>query len=144
MQDHIYDGSRNLVLHLGTDFSASRVCIEKQAKNLMDFQLPDNEGNQPKGKKIDKEKKPDHILVCKINTSAVCAGLREKQHNCAESQDAGGYICNYIYYSSMMTMAYVDNADVVFIHVPSFATIRKEKQLACVLEFLKKWILMEI
>ena len=140
IQDHIYDHSYNLIIHLGADASASRICIEKQAKNCNDFFIPDIEGNQPQKEKIDRSKGLDHCIQTRIDVELLCHALREKEHNCIDSTDAGNYICNYTYYQSMKLFDYIENSNVIFIHVPAFQTIKKEKQLACISEFIKKWI----
>ena len=62
LQDHANDGSRNLILHLGVNASATQICLEKQAANLMDFSIPDMQGNQPLDENIDKGEETDHIL----------------------------------------------------------------------------------
>ncbi|CAI2380985.1 unnamed protein product [Moneuplotes crassus] len=140
IQDSLYDGSYNLVLHLGTDSSSSRIQVEKQAANCKDFTIPDNQGNQPQGEKIDRSKDIEHCLASVIDTSTVVAALRAAEYNCVESKDAGKYICNYIYYSCMNMLSYTTSCDIVFIHVPSFTTIKEEKQLGCVYEFIRQWI----
>ena len=95
IQEHIYDNSKNLIIHLGTDYSSSKIWLEKQAINWMNFTIPDNEGNQPENEKIDKKLKIDHCLLSRVNTSDISAKLRECKHNWVESDDAGDYICNY-------------------------------------------------
>jgi pyrrolidone-carboxylate peptidase len=45
---------------------------------------------------------------------------------CASS-DAGDYLCNYMYYKSLVALNKV--ADVIFIHVPTFDVIPETVQL---------------
>lgn len=141
MQEHLYDGSHNLVLHLGVDSSAGSISLEKQAVNLNNFRIPDEEGNQPENEAIDKGNDKTHCLLSKIEIDSMVEILRDGQHNCKASTDAGNYLCNYIYYTSMRELEYVENCDTIFIHVPSFNTLSKEKQKACVNEFIKQWVM---
>ena len=130
MQEHLYDGSHNLVLHLGTNQAASSIELEKQAVNLNYFSIPDEQGNQPKNEAIDKGQEKTHTHQCRIDVDKVVDTLRGLQHNCKKSTDAGNYICNYTYYTSMKELEYVDNCHSIFIHVPSFMTIKKDSQIA--------------
>ena len=71
LQDHVEDNSRNLILHLGVNNSATQICLEKQAINLMNFSIPDMQGNQPLDEKIDKGEETDHALQWKINIDSI-------------------------------------------------------------------------
>ena len=141
LQNHIEDGSRNLILHLGVSQGASEICLEKQALNVMNFSIPDMQGNQPMDEKIDKGEEIDHILHCKLNIDSICEKLKDNKHICSDSTDAGSYICNYTYYCSLREHQDIENAEVIFVHVPTFKTIPKEDQMECIIDIIKNWIL---
>ena len=138
---HTEDGSHNLIVHLGVNSAATEVRLEKQAVNCNDFRIPDAQGNQPCNEMIDKCEKLDHCYECKIDIPTMCKTLADGTHSCSESTDAGRYICNYTYYCSLREFAEFDNTHVIFIHVPQFETQSKDKQIACILDFIKHWIL---
>ena len=62
LKPHLNDGSKNLVLHLGVNQGTARICLEKQAANIMDFGCPDMKGNCPENEQIDKDKELKYKL----------------------------------------------------------------------------------
>jgi len=54
-----------------------------------------------------------------------------------KSEDAGDYICNYIYYQSLEKCQGCDDISTLFVHVPTFATLSEEKQQQCLYKLLE-------
>jgi pyroglutamyl-peptidase len=48
----------------------------------------------------------------------------------AESDDAGRFICNYLYYLSLKQFKDAGRGVSLFVHVPSFETLPQEQHLA--------------
>jgi pyroglutamyl-peptidase len=126
---------------LGVNGGAQRIHLEKQAVNCNDFSMPDVQGNQPINDAIDKGEEIDHCFKSKVDIDSICLKLKEEGvHDCCDSTDAGKFLCNYIYYTSMREFEEHDNIHVIFIHVPMFTTQDKDKQIACIYAFIKSWI----
>ena len=141
MDEHADNHTQNLILHLGVNAGATRIELERQAVNCTDFGIPDMQGNQPRNEMIDKGEEVCHAYKCKVDIDTVCQKLKDCEHTCGDSEDAGKYLWNYIYYCSMKEFDDFPNFHVIFIHVPEFKTIDKEKQIACVSDFIKQWAL---
>ena len=62
-----------------------------------------------------------------MDVESLVEALCEKGHKCEASTDAGDFICNYIYYQSLR-MFHETEVDSIFVHVPSFKTVKKDKQ----------------
>jgi len=75
------------------------------------------------------EKCPDEtnvdyeMLKTRIDIEELCASLNRKENRACSSDDAGKYLCEYIFYKSLS----IDPTKTLFVHVPDFDrwTIRK-------------------
>lgn len=68
-------------------------------------------------------------IVDDLNKTADCP-------NCKVSCDAGTYLCNYIYYTSLKKYQNAENVLVTFIHIPLFETFSMENDLNLFGKFL--------
>lgn len=105
----------DFIIHLGMAKSREKLTIEQIAKNKLEFKIPDNAGNilnQP----ISLDYKEDFIKN-KIDFLPICNQdpFKDKLYL---SLDAGTYICNYVYFTSLIN--YPDKT-IIFIHIPSFS-----------------------
>ena len=124
---------RSVLIHLGVDASLTEYHLERTAFNEKTFRVPDASGYQPTGLPICAE---DGGLGCFLRTAIpvddVVTRLRELGHPCAASDDAGRYLCNYIYYASLRSAARCTAEGVscasLFVHVPPFAVIDEATQ----------------
>ncbi|CAE8691955.1 unnamed protein product [Polarella glacialis] len=66
-------------------------------------------------------------LFCKLKDAGV---------DCEISDSAGTYICNYIYFKSLLQAAN-SGACVLFVHTPDFRTVPEEQQVKAMEELLK-------
>jgi pyroglutamyl-peptidase len=101
----------DIIILTGMHKGATNIKLEQSAKNLLDFKIPDNNGLLIKNKKI-----LDNGLEC-INTNFNIDDILRKINNplVKKSNDAGSYLCNYIYYMSLNTF---NDKDILFIHFP--------------------------
>ncbi|CAI2381029.1 unnamed protein product [Moneuplotes crassus] len=139
-EPHFEDGSHNLLIHLGVNAGICEINLEKQAKNVKNFCIPDSQGNIYRDQKIDEDCDLRDLLHCKIDIDSICTNLKESDHSCSHSKDAGEYLCNYIYYCSLKKFNECENVNSIFIHVPQFSSLEKSKQLDCIYDFIKNWI----
>lgn len=114
-------------LHLGAASLRDKISLEIRAHNLMGGNI-DNDNECPKVDSIIKDK--PIILYSKINCNELVDILGEEV---VTSGDAGLFICNMIYYLSL------DKTDrnSLFIHLPLFSSISKERQLIIVNKVLE-------
>jgi len=136
-----YSPGKNLVpqsivyVHFGVDDSASYFALEYRALNSAHFGIPDERGAQPLNELISCEDGPDwSFRRTALDLEDVCNRLRALGHpRVAISQDAGRYICNYAYYSSLNSISGKEgdwgHDESLFVHVPSLRVIPEEKQL---------------
>ena len=125
-------------LHLGVFASATSFRIERRAYNEATFRYPDASGRQPRNVPIRPEDGGvDRCLRTTLPVDAVARALRGKGHNCAVSDDAGRYLCNWIYWESLRAAAAcaakgAPNRNArffsLFAHVPPFAAVPEETQ----------------
>ena len=118
--------SKPIVIHFGVATSATRPRLEKMAKNRAKFRIPDVRGDT-------------------INDSPIILGAPETIQTTLDidsldgfdmSVDAGEYLCNYLYFKSLM--AFGPSADVLFVHLPSFETTPEDVQLELIYSLLAR------
>lgn len=116
-------------VHLGVNSGASRFAIERRAVNEATFRCPDEAGWQPQKEMIAKE---DGSLsfsrVTSVPVEWIAEALRRMGFDVAVSDDAGRFVCNYLYYQSLRHAA-ATGAACLFVHVPSFASVDEGTQL---------------
>ena len=122
-------------VHLGVFASATSFRVERRAYNEATFRYPDASGRQPRCVPVRPEDGGvDRCLRTTLPVDAVVRALRGKGHDCAVSDDAGRFLCNWIYYESLRaaaaraTAAPRTNAHALFLHVPPFAAVPEKTQ----------------
>ncbi|KAE8730218.1 putative pentatricopeptide repeat-containing protein [Hibiscus syriacus] len=100
-------------LHLGVDSGARKFALEQQAVNEATFVCPDELGWQP-------------MTTCSIE--AILKFLQKKGYDATISNDAGLFVCNYVYYHSLR-FAEQKGHKSLFVHVPLFSRINEESQM---------------
>lgn len=70
----------------------------------------------------------EHLICTTLPVDAMNEELARKGHNCVVSHTAGEYICNYIFYLSLMEGS-SRGIPSLFIHVPTFAVEDFQKQV---------------
>ncbi|XP_011038997.1 PREDICTED: uncharacterized protein LOC105135690 isoform X2 [Populus euphratica] len=104
---------RVIWLHFGVNSGATRFAIEHQAVNEATFRCPDELGW-----------KPQTTLPVEELTKI----LKKKGYEVMTSDDAGRFVCNYVYYHSLR-FAEQNGTKSLFVHVPLFLTIDEETQM---------------
>ena len=134
-------------VHCGVNAGAKEFALETQGVNEATFEAPDNRGYCPTMAPVD-EDNPDttHRRVTTVPVPRVLERLRGMgwgKDLLRDSRDAGRFVCNYVYYTSLglceeLTApgeAYEHlpasgGLHSLFLHVPPFEMIPKERQLA--------------
>lgn len=130
-----YPEYKQILIHLGVNDSAIDINLESVAKNIMRFNIPDMRGWQPPPGPINKDLPYEHELFCTLPISY----LKDNIHSTRVkiSKDAGGYICNYTYYLSLLESLH-SKIPCIFIHIPSFSTVPKGIQTGILKEVCAK------
>lgn len=128
-----------LLVHLGVDCNDINIKLERTAWNDMSFRIPDVHGYQPNAMVIEDNLPLTHVRTTTINLSNVCQFLRSMDESIPVvlSDDAGRYLCNYIYYKSLQIQSKFDNSRSLFIHVPTFDKVSMDVQLNIIVEILR-------
>lgn len=126
-----------LMVHIGVNDFGKTIEIESQAKNIANFSIPDVNGVKCKNKPILDNYKLRHTLVSSLPVN----DISKKFDFLNSSNDAGEYICNYIYFLALANSG-MKNRGAVFIHIPPLSTIPKDvqvKQLCQILSEIAKY-----
>ncbi|CAI9278296.1 unnamed protein product [Lactuca saligna] len=124
-------GSKEVVwLHMGLNGGASNFAIERQAVNEATFSCPDELGWQPKRVPIVTEDGGiTRIRETGCSIDAILEFLKKmKGYDAMISDDAGRFVCNYVYYHSLR-FAEEKGHKSLFVHVPPFSRINEETQM---------------
>ncbi|KAL0799050.1 hypothetical protein Bca101_054225 [Brassica carinata] len=124
-------------LHLGVNSGATKFAIEKQAVNEAHFRCPDQLGWQPQVKRvISITKKLMLLLKTSCSSESILKLLKNKGFDVVESDDAGRFVCNYVYYHSLR-FAEQKGHKSLFVHVPLFSKISEDTQMQFVVSLLE-------
>ena len=105
-----------LVLCVGLAGGRSGISVERVAINIEDAIIPDNAGKQPLDRQVARSGPVAYWSTLPIK--AVVSALREAGLEAWVSQSAGTFVCNYLFYGLMRTLAKTPTVRGGFIHVP--------------------------
>ncbi|XP_061353600.1 uncharacterized protein LOC133298347 isoform X2 [Gastrolobium bilobum] len=89
-------------LHLGVNSGAQRFAIERQAANEATFRCPDELGWQPQQVPIISEDGGiSRTRETSFSLDAILKSLKKGAYDVMISDDAGRFVCNYVYYHSL-------------------------------------------
>jgi len=126
LEDLLGETGYDIVLHLGLHEKTQELRIETLGRNLMNFRIPDNRGEQVKGKEI-VEGGPGH-LPSTFPVETIEKALTDAGLPVTRSDDAGGYLCNMLLYRSLhFDREEERNAMIGFIHVPKMDVMDEEQ-----------------
>lgn len=116
--------STQLVIHFGVSAKSQIIQLEKRGHNITGCS-PDIEGVADSGKIV--EGLPGTIETG-IDTARLRKELNANGFPCEVSENAGDYLCNYIYFKSLIIVP----EKVLFVHVPpeEFLSIEKLKEFS--------------
>lgn len=131
MDDHVNSSGIGLViwLHFGVNSGATRFAIENQAVNEATFRCPDELGWKPQRVPIVpsdgsiSRKRESSLPTHEIMKALSCMG-----YSVLTSDDAGRFVCNYVYYHSLK-FSEQHGSKSIFVHVPLFLTINEDTQM---------------
>ncbi|KAM5560952.1 hypothetical protein ABKV19_021857 [Rosa sericea] len=107
------NSSRIIWVHFGVNSGASKFAIEHQAVNEATFRCPDEMGWKPQ---------------TSLPVEEITKALAKKGYEVMTSDDAGRFVCNYVYYHSLR-FAEQNGIKSLFVHVPLFLTIDEDTQM---------------
>lgn len=125
LRDAIDERNPELVVCFGLAAGDAAISVERFAHNLDEADAVDNEGAGGSGSTID----PDGPLALpsSLPVDAIVAALRAEDIPAAVSRDAGGYLCNHIFY--VLMRALTPDRKGGFVHVPGLDVLPLETQL---------------
>ncbi len=106
----------DFIILLGMAASRTKISIEERAKNLLEFKIPDNHHQIIKNRLISDD--ADEYLYSKVDINKMINYLNQDGDIVYKSNDAGTYICNYLYFKVLQTY----DVPSIFIHLPNYKT----------------------
>lgn len=135
-----YPDAEITFLHLGVDARAEHIKFEQVGYNNMTFRVPDAREHQPQNKAIHPAFSFDLGLQCcwdvpKLIHELPLVGTVDRDSlrtKLQPSTNPGRFLCNYIYFRSLLFRNSTANSRSLFVHVPPFSEISKVEQVAVV------------
>jgi pyroglutamyl-peptidase len=121
----LYERDPEVVVCFGLAETRSAVAVERFAHNLDEASTSDNESAAGSGSEIE----PGGPIACRssLPVDAIVAALREQEIPAEVSRDAGGFLCNHVFYVLMRTLA--NDSHGGFVHVPPLDVLPLEEQV---------------
>ncbi|KAI3439341.1 uncharacterized protein J3R85_004751 [Psidium guajava] len=122
--------SRRVIwVHFGVNSGATKFAIEHQAVNEATFRCPDEMGWKPqKVPIIPADGAISRTRETSLPIQEIAKALSKKGYDVMISDDAGRFVCNYVYYHSLR-FAEQNRIKSLFVHVPLFFTVDEETQM---------------
>lgn len=121
--------SRVIWVHFGVNSGATKFAIENQAVNEATFRCPDEMGWKPqKVPIIPADGGISRARETSLPVEEITKALAKMGYEVMTSDDAGRFVCNYVYYHSLR-FAEQNGVKSLFVHVPLFFTIDEETQM---------------
>ncbi|KAL2491181.1 Peptidase C15 [Abeliophyllum distichum] len=128
-EDAVSNSSRVILLHFGVNSGATKFAIEKKAVNEATFRCPDEMGWKPqKVPIVPTDGGISRIRETSLPVEDIAKALAKAGYETTISDDAGRFVCNYVYYQSLR-FAEQNGIKSLFVHVPLFSTIDEETQM---------------
>nr|AXQ06493.1 pyrrolidone-carboxylate peptidase [Vriesea carinata] len=124
-------------VHFGVNSGATRFALENQAVNEATFRCPDELGWKPqKVPIVPSDGGITQIRETSLPVNEITKSLAKMGYDVVLSDDAGRFVCNYVYYHSLR-FAEQHGIKSLFVHVPLFFTIDEEIQMRFVASLLE-------
>lgn len=123
---------RAVVIHFGVNVRVSSFQLELQARNEATFSCPDEMGWAPiKQRVCPTDGDMSVIRQTTLPIEALVATLKSRGFKVEKSTDAGRFICNWVYYTSLREASKLGTI-ALFVHVPpaSVAPIEEQRRFA--------------
>ncbi|GMY22044.1 pyrrolidone-carboxylate peptidase 1-like [Fagus crenata] len=116
-------------VHFGVNSGATRFAVEHQAVNEATFRCPDEMGWKPqKVPIIPADGGISRVRQTSLPVEEISKALAKMGYEVMTSDDAGRFVCNYVYYHSLR-FSEQNGTKSLFVHVPLFLTIDEETQM---------------
>ena len=125
LRDAIAGHDPGLVVCFGLADGDTTISVERFAHNFDEPDAIDNEGSGGSGSAIDPN--GPLALASSLPVDAIVAALRAEEIPAAVSRDAGGYLCNHIFYVLMGVLGPGRTGG--FVHVPGLDVLPLETQV---------------
>ena len=103
----------------------------------MSFRSPDQSGYQPQQTPIANTLNFDECCSSDLNIELLCSDLQHQHFNVTISTDPGRYLCNYVYFSSLVDL---QQKTCVFVHVPRVELLPIEIQIQLITCLIKQLV----
>ena len=108
------------MIHFGVASSSTQIRIERRAINCKSAEIPDVDGVFFKHRPIDENHDVHMIRETALDVGRLVADLKTMGIPVCESNDAGRYVCNNIYFHSLQyAQELISSPASLFVHVPS-------------------------
>ncbi|CDJ64912.1 chromatin organization modifier domain-containing protein, putative [Eimeria necatrix] len=124
-----------LALHFGVNMRSNRWMLETNAKNDARFTCVDAKGCRPQTERISCCMPLEYRLRSSFCLEPIAANLRERGFPCGVSDDAGCFVCNFLYFKSLQE-SQMSGVNALFVHVPPFSELSLQQQLSAALQLL--------
>ena len=125
LRDAIAERDPDLVVCFGLAADRTAITVERYAHNLDEASTTDNEGTAGSGSQIDAT--GPLALASTLPVDAIVAAVQAEQIPAEVSRDAGGYLCNHIFYVLMGVLGPGRKGG--FVHVPGLEVLPLETQI---------------
>lgn len=128
---------RVILLHFGANSGSHRFALENQAVNEATFRCPDELGWKPQRMPIiSSDGSILHTRQTTLPVNEISKSLQQMGYDVMPSDDAGRFVCNYVYYHSLK-FAEKHGIRSLFVHFPLFLAIDEEVQMQFVASLLE-------
>lgn len=119
------------VVMTGVAASRKKINVEFWARNIRSAKIPDNSGVLLKDAPIDSDHPIEHFLPSTLPVATIYLALNRQEIPVERSNNAGGYICNNVFYCAVDHLKKIGRDDLLvgFIHIPLFDAIPREDML---------------
>ena len=125
LRSAIAESKPDVVLCFGLAADRTAITPERFAHNLDEASTTDNEAAPGSGEEIE----PGGPIACRstVPVDDIVAALRAEGFPAEPSRDAGGFLCNHVFYVLLRTLG--RNQAGGFVHVPSFDVVPPDDML---------------
>jgi pyroglutamyl-peptidase len=135
---------RVILLHFGANSGSHRFALENQAVNEATFRCPDELGWKPHRVPImSSDGSILHARQTTLPVKEISKSLQQMGYDVTPSDDAGRFVCNYVYYHSLR-FAEKHGIRSLFVHFPLFLSIDEEVQMQFVASLLEVLVSLKL
>ena len=109
--------SPDVIIMLGQSGGSDKIKLERVALNMMDAQLPDNDGCAPAEEPISPN--APAALFTNMQIKSLCAAIERESIPVKISNSCGLYVCNRLYYEALK-LSNEQHMRVIFVHLPLY------------------------